>query len=150
MSRKHLPCAFVLVLAVAIVAFAQTENVPAYHPAPPKKGAQLPPIVPKVERFGETYAMKYQQVAYDVAQKIPGVLYQLPCYCYCDRIGHGSLRTCFESAHAAHCATCMKEAYYAYFQTKKGKTAKQIREGIIKGDWQSLDLEQSADRAAKM
>ena len=49
-----------------------------------------------MQRNGEAYAMKYQQVAYDVAQKIPGVLYQMPCYCYCDRIGHNSLRTCFE------------------------------------------------------
>jgi hypothetical protein len=44
----------------------------------------------------------------------------------------------------------MKEAFYAYFETKKGKTPKQIREGIIKGEWKALDLEQSADRAAKM
>jgi hypothetical protein len=44
----------------------------------------------------------------------------------------------------------MKEAFYTYFETKKGKSPKQIREGIIKGEWQSLDLEQSAERASKM
>ena len=150
MSRKQLPCAAVLVLSLAIVAFAQSEKVPAYNPAPPSKTAQLAPIVPHMQRSGEMYAMKYQQAAYDVAQKIPGVLYQMPCYCYCDRIGHNSLRSCFESAHGAHCATCMKEAFYAYFETRKGKTPRQIREGIIKGAWQSLDLEQSADKASKM
>jgi len=150
MSRKQLPCAAVLIFSLAIVAFAQSEKVPAYNPAPPSKSAQLAPIVPKMQRSGEMYAMKYQQAAYDVAQKIPGVLYQMPCYCYCDRIGHNSLRSCFESAHGAHCATCMKEAFYTYFETKKGRTPKQIREGIIKGEWQSLDLEQSADKAAKM
>ena len=107
MSRKQLPCAAVLVFSLAIVAFAQSEKVPAYNPAPPSKSAQLAPIVPKMQRSGEMYAMKYQQAAYDVAQKIPGVLYQMPCYCYCDRIGHNSLRSCFESAHGAHCATCM-------------------------------------------
>jgi hypothetical protein len=150
MSPKRLPCAAALIFGLAIVAFAQSEGVPAFNQGPPKKGVQLSPIVPKMQRSGEAYAMKYQQAAYDVAQKIPGVLYQMPCYCYCDRIGHNSLRTCFESAHGAHCATCMKEAFYAYFETKKGKTPRQIREGIIKGEWKALDLEQSADRAAKM
>jgi hypothetical protein len=150
MSRKRLPCAAALVLALAIVGFAQSEAVPAFNQAAPKKDAQLAPIVPKTQRNGDTYAMKYQQAAYDVAQKIPGVLYQMPCYCYCDRIGHNSLRSCFESAHGAHCATCMKEAFYTYFETKKGKTPKQIRAGIIKGEWKELDLEQSADKASKM
>jgi len=35
---------------------------------------------------------------------------------------------------------CLKEAYYAYQQTKLKKTPKQIREGIIRGDWQQIDL----------
>jgi len=150
MSLKRLPCAAALIFALAVVAFAQSEGVPAFNQGPPKKDVQLAPIVPKMQRIGEAYAMKYQQAAYDVAQKIPSVLYQMPCYCYCDRIGHNSLRTCFESAHGAHCATCMKEAFYTYFETKKGKSPKQIREGIIHGEWQALDLEQSADLAAKM
>jgi hypothetical protein len=44
----------------------------------------------------------------------------------------------------------MKEAYYAYFETKKGKTPAQIRKEIIKGDFANLDLDQAAQRAAKM
>ncbi len=150
MKFRQLASAVLVLLSVAILAFAQSESVPAYNQGPPPKGAQLAPIVPKAQRTGEAYAQKYQQVAYDVAQKIPAVLYQLPCYCHCDRIGHNSLRSCFESAHAAHCATCMKEAYYAYFESKKGKTAKQIREEIIKGEFLSLDLTEAAERAAKM
>jgi hypothetical protein len=35
----------------------------------------------------------------------------------------------------------MKEAVYAYEQTKLKKTPAQIRAGIIKGDWKSIDLE---------
>jgi hypothetical protein len=150
MKKRHLPCAALVLFGFAIIAFAQSEKIPAYNQAAPAASAQLAPIVPKTQRSGEAYAMKYQQVAYDVAQKIPRVLYQMPCYCYCDRIGHNSLRSCFESSHGAHCATCMKEAFYTYFETKKGKSPKQIREGIIKGEWQSLDLEQSAERASKM
>lgn len=139
-----------VVFSVAILAFAQSEEVPAYNVGPPPKGVHLAPIVPKAQRTGETYSEKYQQVAYDLAAKIPGVLYQLPCYCYCDKIGHKSLRTCYESDHAAHCSTCLKEAYFAYFETKKGKTAKQIREEIIKGGFTNVDLIQAAEQASKM
>ncbi len=35
----------------------------------------------------------------------------------------------------------MKEAYYAYQQTKLKKTPAQIRDGIIRGDWKAIDLE---------
>ncbi len=150
MKRGQLPIGMLAVFSLAILAFAQSEQVPAFNAAAPAKGAHLAPIVPRSERTGEAYSEKYQQVAYDIAAKIPGVLYQLPCYCYCDRIGHKSLRSCYESAHAAHCATCLKEAYFAYFETKKGKTPKQIREEIIKGEFTSLDLRAAAEQASKM
>lgn len=147
---KRLRLAALMVLAVSILAFAQSEGVPAHHTSPPAKGEKLPPIVPKELRSGPTYSAKYQQVGYDLAAKIPDVLHQLPCYCHCDRIGHKSLRTCFESDHAAHCGTCLQEAYYAYFETKKGKTAKQIREGVIRGDFKTINLDQAAEQASKM
>jgi hypothetical protein len=37
------------------------------------------------------------------------------------------------------CNVCMGEALYSYEQTRKGKTATQIREGIERGDWQQTD-----------
>ena len=150
MRRGHFCGALTVVLAFAVLTFAQSEEIPAYNITPPPKGAHLAPIVPKAQRTGDAYSEKYQQVAYDVAAKIPGVLYQLPCYCYCDHIGHKSLRTCYESAHAAHCSTCLKEAYFAYFETKKGKTPKQIRAEIIHGDFAKLDLVKAAEQASKM
>jgi hypothetical protein len=83
-----------------------------------------------------------QARAYELAEKIPNVLYQQPCYCHCDRsVGHTSLHSCFESTHAAHCDACMKEAFYAYQMTKQKKTPAQIREGIIRGEWEKIDLE---------
>jgi hypothetical protein len=79
--------------------------------------------------------------AYTVAARIKKVLYQQPCYCHCDKSqGHGSLLDCFVSRHGSGCNICMSEAFYAYEQTHKGKTATQIREGIVKGDWQKVDL----------
>ena len=130
----------VLIAALAVVAFAQGDHVPAYNSSTPKAG-ELLPILPADQRIGENFRYPYQVHAYELAAKIPGVINQLPCYCYCERIGHKSLHTCYESDHGAHCGICMKEVYYAYQQTKLKKTPTQIRDGIIKGKWKSIDLE---------
>jgi hypothetical protein len=131
------------VVVFAVVAFGQGDHVPAYNTAPPKPG-ELMPTLPKDQQTGELFSHDYQTHAYELAAKIPAVVSQLPCYCYCERIGHKSLHTCFESNHGAHCGVCMKEVYYAYQQTKLKKTPEQIRAGIIKGDWKSIDLESAA------
>ena len=94
---------------------------------------------------GENFKQPVQRRAYELAAKIPNTLYQLPCYCHCDRsVGHRSLRSCFESEHGAHCGTCMAEAYYAYKMQKKGRTVAQIRDGIERGDFNSVDLSTAA------
>ena len=38
------------------------------------------------------------------------------------------------------CDICQKEVFYSYEQTHKGKSPTQIREAIMRGDWQKLDL----------
>ena len=133
----------VLVAALAVVVFAQGDHVPAYNSSSPKVG-ELLPILPADQRVGENFRFPYQVHAYELAAKIPGVINQLPCYCYCERIGHKSLHTCYESDHGAHCGVCMKEVFYAYQQTKLKKTPAQIRDGIIKGEWEQVDLEAAA------
>ena len=78
--------------------------------------------------------------AYALAAKIKKTLYQQPCYCHCDRSkGHTSLLDCFASEHGSGCGTCIYEDLYSYEQVHKGKTAAQIRAGIIKGEWKSVD-----------
>lgn len=80
------------------------------------------------------------QNAYTIAAKIKKTLYQQPCYCHCDRSqGHTSLLDCFASRHGAGCNICLYEDLYSYEQTRKGKTAAQIRAGIMKGEWKSVD-----------
>ncbi|MFZ1134069.1 MAG: CYCXC family (seleno)protein [Candidatus Korobacteraceae bacterium] len=138
MTKK--PVLLALIVVAAVLAFAQGDHVPAFNPKPPLPG-ELLPILPSDQRVGENFKFPYQVHAYELAAKIPGVISQLPCYCYCERIGHKSLHTCYESDHGAHCGICMKEVYYAYQQTKLKKTPAQIREGIIKGEWKSIDLE---------
>ena len=119
-------------------------GVPAYNAAPPPKGTKLPPILAKSELWGADAQNPYQTHAYELAAKIPNVIHQQPCYCYCDRMGHNSLHSCFENTHGAQCATCLKELYYSYQQHQKGKTATQIRAGIIKGEWKQVDLQAAA------
>jgi len=116
------------------------EGIPAYNAGPPPKGTRVPPILPTSELWGADAQNVYQRHAYELAAKIPAVLYQQPCYCYCDRMGHNSLHSCFEGTHGAQCSTCLKELYYSYQQHQKGKTAAQIRAGIIKGEWKQIDL----------
>jgi len=119
------------------------EDVPAYNAKPPIKA--LKPVMSVGQLTGEYFSHPYQVTAYKMAEKIPAVLHQQPCYCRCDRaLGHNSLHSCFESTHGAACSTCMKETVYAYQQTQKGKTPAQIRAGIERGEWQSVDLETAA------
>lgn len=123
----------------------EDQGVPAFNPAPPKPGAKLPPILAKEQLWGSNSQYPFQAHAYELAARIPAVLHQQPCYCYCDRgMGHNSLRSCFAGTHGAECATCLKELYYSYVEHKKGKTAKQIRAGIIKGEWKQIDLQSAA------
>jgi hypothetical protein len=113
---------------------AASDPVPAYHsevPAGPMPATLAP----------DTFTEATVQNAYALAAKIKKVLYQQPCYCYCDRhAGHGSLLDCYTGKHAAECGVCLREGFYAYEQTKKGKTAAQIREGIEKGEWKTVDM----------
>jgi len=110
------------------------EPVPAYH-------NQVPAGTLAATMNPEFFTDPGVQNAYTVAARIKKTLYQQPCYCHCDRsMGHGSLLDCFASKHGSGCNICMSEDFYAYEQLRKGKTAAQIRAGIIRGDWQSVDL----------
>ena len=111
-----------------------SEPVPAYHPQPPQ--GELP-LTMEPSLFTDKLVFN----AYVVAGRVKKVLYQQPCYCHCDRSqGHGSLLDCFVSRHGSGCDICMKEAFYAYEQTRRGKKPEQIREGIMRGDWQKVDI----------
>jgi hypothetical protein len=150
--RRALAVAFVFLLTLSVSApftasasSPQAEGaVPAYNAAPPAKGTKLPPILTKADLWGADAQNAYQTHAYELAAKIPNVLHQQPCYCFCDRMGHNSLHSCFEGTHGAQCSTCLKELYYSYEQHQKGKTAAQIRAGIMKGEWKQIDLLQAS------
>jgi hypothetical protein len=126
-------------------AFAQWSNpsndVPAYHAAAPAKAAVLPPILAGSQLTGPNFQYPWQKAVYVDAAKVSNILYQLPCFCRCDRtLGHQSLRSCFEGLHGSECETCAQEGYYAYKMSMQGKTVKEIRDGIMRQDFAKIDL----------
>jgi hypothetical protein len=135
-----------VVATVTLASYAQFSNpaddVPAYHPSAPLKFAPLPPIMSGTQLSGENFRYPWQIHVYQQVAKVSSVVFQLPCNCRCDRaLGHTSLRSCFETLHGTECSTCAKEGFYAYQQTKLGKTPEQIRAAIARHEYESIDLE---------
>ena len=148
MRKRILTLAFLFLVTLTLSAQWSNDpdgsTTPVFNAGPPPAGAKLPPILTKADLWGADAQNAYQTHAYELAAKIPAVLHQQPCYCYCERMGHNSLHSCFENTHGAQCSTCLKELYYSYQQHKNGKTSAQIRAGIIKGQWKSIDLQTAA------
>jgi hypothetical protein len=142
MKRLLLTVVLGLITAAGYAQWSNPDDeIPAYHPAPPARAAALPPILSGKQLTGEYFRYPWQVKVYKEAARIPSVLYQLPCYCRCDRaLGHTSLHSCFEGTHGAVCSTCAKEAAYAYKMTRRGWTPKQIREGIEHQQFEQIDL----------
>ena len=137
---------FLVILFAAAMTHGQLANqqpaVPAFHATRPLAATKLPPILTEKQLADQGLIAPAQKQAYKAAARASSVLYQMPCYCFCDRAhGHTSLRSCFEDTHGAMCSTCMQEALYSYRQSKKGWTAKMIRNGILQGDFKMVDLQ---------
>lgn len=136
----------VALATLTAVSYAQwynpADDIPAYHPSAPLKVSALPPILAGAKLTGPNFRYPWQVHVYQKAARVGNVLYQLPCYCHCDRsLGHTSLRSCFEGLHGTECDVCAKEGVYAYQQTKLGKTPAQIRAAIEKHAYESIDLD---------
>ena len=136
----------IAVAAFTAASYAQWSNpaqdVPAYHPSAPLRVSALPPILSGAKLTGESFRYPWQVHVYEKAARVGNVLYQLPCNCRCDlALGHTSLRSCFEGLHGTECSTCAKEGLYAYEKTKLGWTPAQIRAGVARHDYETIDLE---------
>jgi hypothetical protein len=133
------------VFTLTAASYAQWSNpaddVPAYHASAPLNIHSIPPILHGAQLTGPDFRYHWQVSAYKLAAQIPGVIYQLPCNCRCDRsLGHTSLRSCFENAHGTECDVCAAEAFLAYRMTKAGKTPSEIRAAIARHEYTSIDL----------
>ena len=74
---------------------SRSEDVPPFHTDP--EDAKPFPSTLDPARFHIPFVAR----AYAIAQEIPDVLAQQPCYCYCQGFGHGSLLDCYTSDHGA-------------------------------------------------
>lgn len=99
-------------------------HVPAYFENPdlgePLKAILDPASVPYFAREG-----------YEAVKRKPRLMTQMPCFCYCEKFGHKSLHTCYETDHAVHCDVCLKEALEADRMDSQGLSPQEIREFII-------------------
>ncbi len=134
------------VFALTAASYAQWSNpaadVAAYHPSAPLRVSALPPILSGAKLKGENFRFPWQVHVYQQVIKVSSVIYQLPCNCRCDRaLGHTSLRSCFEGLHGTECSTCAQEGFFAYQQTKLGKTPAQIRAAIARHEYEKIDLD---------
>ena len=119
---------------------APTENIPAFYSTAPK--SDYAPLLHGEQLTGPFFSHPYQVGAYKMAAKVEKALFAQPCYCRCDlALHHKSLHSCFEGTHGAVCATCMRQAVYTYQQTQRGETPAHIRQGIMRGEWQNVDVE---------
>src|ERR1035438_8341386 len=65
-----------LTSVLAVVCLAQGDRVPAYHDHALQPGDAMP-ILPKDQWWGESFQYPYQVKSYELAAKIPSVLYQM-------------------------------------------------------------------------
>lgn len=113
----------------------EDSQIPAFFETQQQAG--ILPVTLSAELFGKSVAAK----AYQAAKEIPGVLAQQPCYCHCDRMsGHRSLIDCYRDDHASSCLICIKEALLARKLHEEGLSAAEIRNRIIAGDWQKIEV----------
>ena len=90
------------------------------------RGVPIPKTLPP-----EQFKVVKTRASYRVAGEIPQVLMQLPCYCFCDRIGHKSLLDCFVDDHGEYCGICQDSALWADKQLKERASAETIRQEIV-------------------
>ena len=82
MRKQVLLTLFLLVVTLTLSAqwnFQESEGtarIPAYHAGPPQKGEKLPPLLPKEVLLGQQSEYAFQGHAYELAAKIPNLLYQ--------------------------------------------------------------------------
>ncbi|MBI4165537.1 MAG: hypothetical protein HY508_07370 [Acidobacteria bacterium] len=128
-----------IVVAVLILRETAKQRQETQAPAPVEKPrAFVPPYYADVRGVPipktlppEQFKVVKTRASYRVAGEIPQVLMQLPCYCWCDRIGHKSLLDCFVNDHGEYCGICQDSALWADKRLKERASAETIRQEVI-------------------
>lgn len=140
--------ALLTTLGIAIVAVAGEQHAhgPAQAPravAPMKAHTGPLPPLPRLA-FEPPRPMAVIQQVYEFAARHPEVLQYVPCYCGCERAGHGGNHDCFIRSRAASgrvaewdthgigCTICVDVARDAMTMFNAGAAPVAIREAIDK------------------
>ena len=79
------------------------------------------------------------ETGYRIAVKEPEMLRKIPCYCFCDAMGHKNLLDCFlkdgkvggkYDDHAVSCNICYGQAMFALLWQNAGATDEEILTGM--------------------
>jgi hypothetical protein len=153
-NRAYMKVGIAGIVAVALAIVIVNGQQPVRDPAEPLSLSELQRIQrgfpfffseEEAKPFPRTLAANlfngFARHAYHVAEEMPGVLSQQPCFCECRSSGHRSLLFCYTSGHAAGCDICIRETYFAERMTNEGKTPSEIRDAIIRGAWRRQRLE---------
>lgn len=146
-----LPLGIVLLFGMAL---ANTQTSAPQQDASPKATRMLayhdhPPVEPLPETMEPSQFKENRAafVSYSLAAQTKATLYQIPCYCGCNKAhGHESLLDCFVGTHGAVCPLCQKEVLFCYLQQKKRKSPEEMRQSMANGKAQKLDLDKYVKR----
>jgi Protein of unknown function with PCYCGC motif len=117
-------------------AYSDSRKNSPYHKHPPRSA--LPATLDPAE-FADN---RKAYVAYTLAQRIPELLYQEPCFCGCrTSVDHHSLLDCYTNRHAKFCGLCQTEVIFCYEQNKLHQSPGHIRKAMLGNRWGGLDLE---------
>jgi Protein of unknown function with PCYCGC motif len=138
--------AFQALLALTAVALSATMAVVAAQgsatskaPSKPAAAIALPPL--PNPGFAPARPMETTRMAYEFAARHPEVIKYVPCYCGCERNGHGSNESCFVrsrdakggvtwDSHGWGCTICIDVAVEAARMQAGGADAASIRAAI--------------------
>ncbi|MBE0596882.1 MAG: hypothetical protein IH614_06420 [Desulfuromonadales bacterium] len=85
------------------------------------------------------YTSEAVETGYQIAVKHPELLRKIPCYCFCDAMGHKSLLDCFlkkgkvggkYDEHAVTCNICYGQAMLALLWQEAGASEEEILHGM--------------------
>jgi uncharacterized protein with PCYCGC motif len=119
---------------------AREDSSLAYHDHAPT--GRLPSTL-EASRFEDNPAAF---VAYSLASRMKKILYQVPCYCPCKRMGHQSLLDCYRDTHGVKCRTCQKETIFCYLEHQRGKPPSEIRNALARGETSQLNFESEVEK----
>lgn len=135
--------AVVLLVGMRLGTMAQQPRQPAVSHSkivvaqPAKSNSPLASTLPPRDFSSNPVA----EHAYAAAARIEPLLRQLPSYCgRKGKSGRANLLSLYQTRNASDCRVSLKETFYAYQQSRKGKTVSEIRRGIVDGNWQHVNL----------